>query len=351
MNRLNRLAIMAVLLLTGGAACVAQNDNDPFPTVKLNKYEERMIAFGQVRLGGEVLGNGTIVAAYCGNTIRGKGTVKSTAERADIFSFNIGGDDTDEPLHFKVFIPATISAAHHLSGECIIEVDQGDFFNPEEGLGSVNNYYYIDLPAPVVTTTSTEGWATTCLPYNAEVPQSVTIYAATGIEQGELLVQQITGSILPAMTPVLIKTNGKEGLEWLSRVATAEAPATNIFVGTTETTTVEANSVLTLGHSNSTGEIGFWRYTGTTIAPNRAYIAQWPSEARGVTIRIEDGTTGIDLPGSIIPSSEATAHSSAQPVHPMQASYTLDGRRLRDGGFSAGKRGICIKQGRKTIIK
>jgi hypothetical protein len=134
-------------------------------------------------------------------------------------------------------------------------------------------------------------------------------------------------------------------------VATAEAPATNIFVGTTETTTVEANSVLTLGHSNSTGEIGFWRYTGTTIAPNRAYIAQWPSEARGVTIRIEDGTTGIDLPGSVIPSSEATAHSSAQPVHPMQASYTLDGRRLRDGGFSAGKRGICIKQGRKTIIK
>ena len=46
--------------------------------------------------------------------------------------------------------------------------------------------YYIDFPAPVVTTFFEEGWATTCLPYNAEIPDGVTVWIVTGIKETEI---------------------------------------------------------------------------------------------------------------------------------------------------------------------
>ena len=58
----------------------------------------------------------------------------------------------------------------------------------------------------------------------------------------------------------------------------------SILVGTTEKKEVAANSVLTLGHSKGTGEIGFWRFTGTEIPAYRAYIADFPSGTDGARI-------------------------------------------------------------------
>ena len=80
-----------------------------------------------------------------------------------------------------------------------------------------NEPYYIDLPAPVTTTFSAEGWATTCLPFDAEVPAGVTVWNATAIEDGQLVTEALqlptvhsplwNGSeisILPKNTPVLL---------------------------------------------------------------------------------------------------------------------------------------------------
>ena len=144
---------------------MAQDEvKDPFPDVVYGTYADNMTFFGQVRINGEIQPNGAIIAVYCGNEIRGKGTVQKQGTSIDKCArFTIGGETAGDPLHFKVF-----------TGGRIIEVDQNAKYETNTALGSRKEYYYIDLPAPVVTNTSSEGWATTCLPFNAEIPEGVT---------------------------------------------------------------------------------------------------------------------------------------------------------------------------------
>lgn len=303
---------------------------DPFPDVEYNTQYNMSIT-GQVRINGEALPDGTIVAVYCHNEIRGKEEVFSQGKRKNVFSLTIKGETEGDPLHFKVF-----------TNGCIIEVDQGNTFIPDGEIGSLKDYYYIDLPSPVVTAPSTEGWATTCLPFNAEVPEGVTVWYATGVENGELVMSESTGSILPKDTPVLLESNGLTGYEWLSRVADGDVSTPgSIFKGTTEATAVEAGSVLTLGHSKETGDIGFWSFTGTTLPANRAYIASAdiPAGVRGVKI-VSGGATGIqELDGRTI-----SPFDNSNEVH----WYSLDGRRLSGTPTVSG---IYVRQGKKLIIK
>ena len=303
---------------------MAQTD-DPFPEVDINKYQDVMVIFGQVKLGGEIQPNGTIVAVYCGDEIRGKGLVRSSKRYPNIFSINIQGEKSvpADRLHFKVFIDGRI-----------IEVDQELTFSVNSVVGSLNGYYFIDLPEPVVTTPSTEGWATTCLPFNAEVPEGVVVWNATGIEKDALVMTKLTGKILPKNMPVLLESTGKTSYEWLSRVADGNITADgSIFSGTTETATVAANSVLTLGHNDESGEIGFWRFTGTTIPANRAYIANAPVGAKGLRIVMDDTTTGI-------------THTSNG--EGSSCWYTLGGTRL---SHQPTAKGVYVNNGRKVVIK
>jgi hypothetical protein len=205
-------------------------------------------------------------------------------------------------------------------------------------VGSPSEPYVITLPPPVVTTPTTDGWATTCLPFNAEVPEGVEVWNATGIADGELLMTKANGTILPANTPVLLQSTGLASYEWLSRVADGDIATTgSIFTGTTESTAVAANSVLTLGYSNEGNhEIGFWRFTGTTIPANRAYITDFPAGVRGVTFRMDD-VTGISTV-----SRAAIANDGC---------YDLQGRRMAHSQFPILNSRLYITNGRKVVIK
>ena len=308
---------------------MAQDEvKDPFPDVVYGTYADNMTFFGQVRINGEIQPNGTIIAVYCGNEIRGKGTVQKQGTSIDKCArFTIGGETAGDPLHFKVF-----------TGGRIIEVDQNAKYETNTALGSRKEYYYIDLPAPVVTNTSSEGWATTCLPFNAEIPEGVTAYAATAIEDGQLKVEPIQGTILPANTPVLVDGSSAASCEWLARVATADKPQTNLFLGTTERTTVEPNSVFTLGHANNaSGDIGFWKFTGTTIPANRAYLKvdnasgikgfTWLDDADGIRT-MNDGQWAMDNEASAV--------------------YDLSGRQIVNRQLP---RGIYVSSGKKYVVK
>ena len=319
---------LLALLFMGSAPLWAQDDTteDPFDPVNYNQYSDNMTFFGQVRMNGEIQPDGTIVAVFCGEEIRGKGVVQKNGNKEHTAKIIITGETKGDPLHFKV-----------CTGGRVIEVDQGATFNSTESLGSRSNYYYIDLPAPVVTTPSSEGWSTTCVPFNAKIPDGVTIYAATGIEGQELKVAKIEGGkILPANTPVLVESNSADGgsVEWLSRVADGDVTiAKNLFLGTTEPKEVAANSVLTLGHHNDTGEIGFWRYTGTEVPANRAYLADVPAEVKGLVIDFEDGADGIMAP---------------KVEQARTGWYDLNGRKLYG---KPTQRGIYINNGNKTVVK
>lgn len=95
-------------------------------------------------------------------------------------------------------------------------------------------------------------------------------------------------------------TDGMTVCKWGTSVANAEQisslrPQTSILMGATEATEVTANSVLTLGHSNESGEIGFWLFTGSTIPANRAYIADFPSGVRGIKWSTDELTSVKDV--------------------------------------------------------
>ena len=297
---------VGLFLLVGSVSLVAQSSGDPFGEVNYRKYANNMSLTALVYMDGNALGNETVVAAYCGEELRGKDSPIDDAGYTTILYLDIYGDNRGDKLHFKVSTEARV-----------IEVDQGLTYASDDIIGSPEAPYIIDLPVPVVTTPSTEGWATTCVPFNAEVPDGVTVWNVTGIEQGELTMSKVEGNILPKDTPVLLYSDGKANYEWLSRVADGDMTMTSsILKGTTAETTVTASSVMTLGHSNETGEIGFWLYTGTEIPANRAYIADFPTNARGFAIHADGTTTGIG----------ATLNDNGQMINDKFI-YDLQGRR------------------------
>jgi hypothetical protein len=265
---------VGLLLFMGSASLMAEGD--PFGEVA--NYQNNMTLAGAVYLDGQVLGTEAVVAAYCGSTLRGK---QSPNDKGELY-LSIGGDISGDKIYFKV-----------CTGGRVIEVDQGLTYANNAQIGKTSPYI-INLPTPIVTTPTTEGWATTCLPYDAEVPTGVEVWNATAIEDHELVMSKVTaGTILPANTPVLVKSEGLTSYEWLSRVVLDDSSlitfGSSLLRGTTKETAVDANTVLTLGYSNEgNNELRFWLFAGTTIKANRAYIADFPSNSRGVTFRLDE---------------------------------------------------------------
>ena len=202
--------------------------------------------------------------------------------------------------------------------------------------------YLINLTT-ITTNTSAEGWATTCLPFNAAVPEGVTVYAAKSIEDGAVKIEPVSCSILPKKTPVLLKTETQASYEWLSRVADGDATIeTNLFKGTTEEIEVEAESVLTLGHGTINKAIGFWLFTGTTIPANRAYLEKPAEGVRGYTLDWTDEVTGIEA----IDMNGDSANASPKSGDKQYArGYDLLGRSL------TGKSHLMIINGKKIMVR
>ena len=275
--------LLALLLM--GSVSIHGQTNDPFPDVPYRQYFGNMQLSAKAVLNGQVLTEDVVIAIYCGDQIRGKGS-PNDPDHSGVAFLTVYGDQAKDQLHCKVAIKGKI-----------IEVDQGDLtYNYNKVMGSPSDPYVINLPLPVVTKPSSEGWATTCLPYNAAVPEGVTVWNVVGIGNGQLKMKKANGAILGAGTPVLLESKGMDNYEWLSRVAEGDVATPDcILSGSLEKTDVDANSVMTLGHSLETGEIGFWLYTGTSVPPNRAYIADFPAGALGFAIFVDDVISSIDL--------------------------------------------------------
>ena len=238
---LKRIQTVLALLLVGSVSMLADG-SDPFPEVPHAKYQANMTLTAQVVLNGVTLTSEAIVAVYHDDQIRGKGRPNAS----NVLSITVDGDIDDEDIYFRVF-----------TGGRIIEVDQGAQYTYYGKIGSADSPYLINLTT-ITTNTSAEGWATTCLPYNAAVPEGVTVYTAKSIEDDVMKLDPVSCTILPKETPVLLKTETQTSYEWLSRVADGDATiVTNLFKGTTEEIEVEAESVLTLGHGKINKAIGF----------------------------------------------------------------------------------------------
>ena len=392
-NKLTALVVLFFLGIGMGFAPVTLHAQtaDPFGEVDDAVYDNTMNITGYVRFvtmrGGQwvpvddrVLGNETVVAVYCGDELRGKGSPADFNDKYfSLLMMTVYGENMDQ-LHFKVFIPDEGQTQGSAPTGRIIEVAPPELiFMADDRLGKAKEPYYLDLPAPVTTNFSAEGWATTCLPFDALVPDGVTLWNATAIEKGELAMTKLASTVgtgdgagaqsptgqflLPKNTPVILKSGLAKGetCEWLSKVAdtgTAGAspsfstinPSQSILSGTTEPKSVAANSVLTLGHSNKgSHDIGFWLFNETTIPANRAYIANFPAGTRGVGLGSDDGTTtGIyDLQFD-------TVGESINDKTVNRDCFDLQGRKVNataNSSLSSLRKGVYVVEGKKIVIR
>ena len=121
------------------------------------------------------------------------------------------------------------------------------------------------------------GWSTICLPFNAKVPEQVTAYAATAhnMSDSTSLIKDLTMTL----TPVTV-INANKGYvvygpvgEYNFHPTSSESKAATILKGNPkyEAIPVENNKGYVLSHKSTWG-IGFYKYNGSTLAANRAWL-------------------------------------------------------------------------------
>ena len=121
------------------------------------------------------------------------------------------------------------------------------------------------------------GWSTICLPFNAKVPTGVTAYAATAHDYWDETTQ-IT-DLTMTLTPVTV-INAEKGYvvygpvgRYYFHPTSSESTAATILKGNPkyEAIPVENNKGYVLSYKSTWG-IGFYKYTGSTLAANRAWL-------------------------------------------------------------------------------
>ena len=197
--------------------------------------------------------------------------------------------------------------------------------------GDAGSYWVVEEAVLPVEISDTE-WATFSAPIATTIPQGVTAYIATGVNDGKLVIEPIDGDVIPANTGVLLYAS--EGTYNFESTADANNIENNIFVGTTEETTVDALSVYVLANKEDKG-LGFYLLNDTRVPANKAYIpVNSVSKAANFLGFGDSDITGIE-------SAEAAADAAAQnAIH-----YDLQGRRV-----AAPQKGqLYIVNGKKVL--
>lgn len=171
-----------------------------------------------------------------------------------------------------------------------------------------------------------KGYATLYAPFAYDLPAGVTAY--TGSTEGAYMRMSPIMGTVPAATPVVVVNETMDLTSVrLSLNETDGTPVTSNLAGSY----LQApwNSAdLSLGKSNE--QVGFYKWNGTTLGANRAYV---PATAgiKGLVFHFEDGTTAIV-------SAPQEADEEAGPR------YNLAGQRV-----NAAYRGVVLQQGKKAV--
>ncbi len=181
------------------------------------------------------------------------------------------------------------------------------------------------------------------IPYEEYDPDLLGVYIAYAIENNVLRLARLHNTI-PANTGVLVQANtGTFRFNKIDEASVNPLTRDNHFKGTAETISVTealeaAQSpngiVLTLG-KGSDSYIGFYRYTGSTLAANKAFLIYEASA----------GVNYISISGS---DDMGTSILHIQETEKEEEWYTIQG--LRVNNHSA-KHGIYINKGKKIIVK
>ena len=171
------------------------------------------------------------------------------------------------------------------------------------------------------------GWSTICLPFNARVPEEVTVYAATA-HKSQSADDKVNDYIM-TLTPVTVTDSlkgyvvyGPAGDHSFSPTSQTSGKPT-ILEGNATDSPLSALNIPCYVLSDKTWGIGFYRFTGSYLAANRAWLPYsvvtdnmnetLSTNARAIRFEI-DNTSGI---------------SSVHYNTPLPDDiYTIDGRRV-----------------------
>ena len=192
------------------------------------------------------------------------------------------------------------------------------------------------------------GWSTICLPFNARVPKEVKVYAATAHNK-ETADYKVEDFVM-TLTPVEI-IDSLKGYVVYGPVGTYSfAPTSHkggtptILTGNPTAAVISSTNINCYVLAYKTWGLGFYKYTGATLAANRAWLPQEMVSnsnqedlelgKRSISFVISDPTTGISHPVYTIQSHD-------------DAIYNLNGQRVK----SPTQPGIYISRGKGKVIR
>lgn len=191
------------------------------------------------------------------------------------------------------------------------------------------------------------GWSTICLPFNARVPEEVTVYAATA-HNSQSADDKVNDYIM-TLTPVTVTDSlkgyvvyGPAGDHSFSPTSQTSGKPT-ILEGNATDSPLSALNIPCYVLSNKTWGIGFYKFTGSYLAAHRAWLPQSvvtdqvnesiSTGARAIRFEI-DNTTAIS----------PNRYNTSQP----DGIFTIDGKRVN----SMTQQGVYVvrKNGKSSKI-
>lgn len=188
------------------------------------------------------------------------------------------------------------------------------------------------------------GWSTICLPFNARVPEGVTVYAATAHDKTSA--EDKVEDFIMTLTPVEIIDSlkgyvvyGPAGQHYFSPTSRKCDRETILTGNPTETpiSTVNNNGYVL---SNKSWGLGFYKYSGTTYAPYKAWLPEsmvtdavseaLASGTRMIRLLIDD-TNDIRLPMGWMRKSDGKVYDlSGKRIHTEapQGVYIVNGKKM-----------------------
>ena len=174
------------------------------------------------------------------------------------------------------------------------------------------------------------GWSTICLPFNAKVPTEVIAYAATAhnMNDSTSLVTDLTMTLTPV---TVINANkgyvvyGQEGKHYFHPTSN-ESSAATILKGNpkNEAIPVENNKGYVLSYKSTWG-IGFYKFTGSTLAANRAWL---PKEMVSQNNQDNLALGKHSIRFSIAPGATSITSPTLQKKDEKEVFYNLNGQQV-----------------------
>ena len=221
--------------------------------------------------------------------------------------------------------------------------------------GSKSAWFIETTSAPTYTLSVTDaGWASLVLGFNATIPSGVKAYIVSGVAEDKAKLAQVSGTVLPANTPVLIEA-AKGDYEFAHTTTSATVAGNKLqgkpyntylqtVTGTTNYVLSNNNGVVALYKKtvydadrsddddvkNAEGEVTEAKNDHIRFAANKAYLPVAGS-AKAISLDRGEGTTGI---------------KDAELAIDNVVIYDLTGRRVEKM-----EKGIYIVNGKKVVIK